>query len=565
MSKAIFAFKLYIMKNYIVPFCVCIAFLCCCHHPQPLPRTDRYSADSLMRLANVDFEAACYRVIEGEQNGELSAFETATIMANLFYRYTDDYGLAMDFCREALSILDRDDDVQRVNVYYLLSTIAESCKDFHTCINACSEGKEIAHRYKSMKFEEHSFDYIVGKCMFDLGQEEGLELMQSSIDMGKRVAKTDSDYGHLLFFVNNLINCYLAVEDMESLLKVADDFEQMIDQMEAKFPWARTYCDQCRYDMIMARATAKANLGKYVEAETDFNKALSFNYANTFDSYRTQISYYAACGNVDSVLSIMDRFPYQDDDTIKRLYRRKLSRLEQVYRVSGDTATARHYQQRIDTLTQLINRFEQQEGIAVNAVKYEAQQYKLELDDLSKNIRKRFTSLFALVILLLLVFVLLYRFSKKKMEKSSDEYKKKTLLMKDELTRLQKQVHIIAQEKIQPVPEASQQVATTLQAFVEDQQLYLKKDISRALVAKMLGCSHQTLTKMLNEIQPELSFPDYIKGLRIKYALNLIKENPGLTVQQIADQSGFYSISSFERSFKSVTGKTPREYLKGEK
>ena len=137
--------------------------------------------------------------------------------------------------------------------------------------------------------------------------------------------------------------------------------------------------------------------------------------------------------------------------------------------------------------------------------------------------------------------------------------------MKDELTRLQKQVHIIAQEKIQPVPEASQQVATTLQAFVEDQQLYLKKDISRALVAKMLGCSHQTLTKMLNEIQPELSFPDYIKGLRIKYALNLIKENPGLTVQQIADQSGFYSISSFERSFKSVTGKTPREYLKGEK
>ncbi len=70
---------------------------------------------------------------------------------------------------------------------------------------------------------------------------------------------------------------------------------------------------------------------------------------------------------------------------------------------------------------------------------------------------------------------------------------------------------------------------------------------------------------MLNEIQPELSFPDYIKGLRIKYALNLIKENPGLTVQQIADQSGFYSISSFERSFKSVTGKTPREYLKGEK
>ena len=72
----------------------------------------------------------------------------------------------------------------------------------------------------------------------------------------------------------------------------------------------------------------------------------------------------------------------------------------------------------------------------------------------------------------------------------------------------------------------------------------------------------ETTTKMLNDIHPGLSFPDYIKGLRIAHALDLIKEHPDLTVQQIADQSGFYSISSFERSFKSITGKTPREYLK---
>lgn len=43
---------------------------------------------------------------------------------------------------------------------------------------------------------------------------------------------------------------------------------------------------------------------------------------------------------------------------------------------------------------------------------------------------------------------------------------------------------------------------------------------------------------------------------------NLIKENPKLTVQKVANLSGFYSISSFERSFKAMTGKTPRTYLK---
>ena len=128
------------------------------------------------------------------------------------------------------------------------------------------------------------------------------------------------------------------------------------------------------------------------------------------------------------------------------------------------------------------------------------------------------------------------------------------------MTKLQKQVRLIAKDKAQGPTETGKEKSLT--ALVEGQKLFLNKDISRALIAEMMGCSHQTMTKMLNDIQPSLSFPDYIKGLRIAHALNLIEENPDLTVQQIADQSGFYSISSFERSFKAITGKTPREYLK---
>ncbi len=165
-----------------------------------------------------------------------------------------------------------------------------------------------------------------------------------------------------------------------------------------------------------------------------------------------------------------------------------------------------------------------------------------------------------LALAVLVAILALYRGSKRKVAKAAEEMRLKSQSMVEEMTKLQKQVRIIAKDKAQDPDETRK--GKSLTALVEGQKLYLNKDISRALIAEMMGCSHQTLTKMLNDIHPGLSFPDYIKGLRIAHALDLIKEHPDLTVQQIADQSGFYSISSFERSFKSITGKTPREYLK---
>ena len=395
-------------------------------------------------------------------------------------------------------------------------------------------------------------------------KDEGLALMSSSIDKAIQVVDGEGEYGHLIYFVNNLINCYIAVDNMEDVLRESDHLERLIDEMEAKYPQAKPYCDQCRFDLHSNRAIAKITLGRPQEAETDFDQALAFDFAKSYRGSDPLLHYYAAAGNVDSVLSLLNRFPYQENDTVQRLYCRRLLRLEQAYRVAGDTAMANLYQCRIDTLSQLIDRNEQEQGVAVNAAQYETQQYKMELDDLSKNTKKMNIILVVLVLLLLVIILVLYWKNKRKMAKSAEELRQKTKSMEQEMTRLQKQVNIIARDNSQASPQATKQAAKSLTAFIEGQQLYLNKDLSRALVAKMMGCSHQTITKMLNEIQPDLSFPDYIKGLRIAYALKLIKENPGLTVQQIADQSGFYSISNFERAFKTITGKTPREYMKGQ-
>lgn len=551
------------MKTHIFAFAILFFVLVGCRPKQasmPQPRTDRYSVDSLKRVARSDFAAAFHIIGEGESQGDLSPAEADRLRANLIYQFDDDYQQAIRYCKRALASLDDDEIGQRVKTLYALASIAYTDKDLSTCLQACSEGKLLTHRYK-LPFQEYSFDYLVGECQFVQHREEdGLKLMRESLEKARRVAKSQSDYGHLIYFENNLISAYSQIEDVGKVLDMLDVFEASVDEMETLFPDDKMYYDRCRYNLFSGRAEAKALLGKPQEAETDFRKALALEYARTRPGQIHQLSYYAAVGQVDSVLAINERCPYPEADTIRRNYCKRLSRIEEAYRVAGDTLMADCYLHRIEEITRLIELREMEEGVAVNAAQYDTQHFQLALNDVKQTAKRTRILVYQLVAAIVVTLLVLLHLNKRKLTKTANDMQEKAKIMENEMERLQKQVRVIANEH--SGAQADKQSAKSLESFVEGQQLYLKKDISRALVANLMGCSQQTMTKMLNEIQPDLSFPDYIKSLRVNHALNLIKENSNLTVQQVADQSGFYSISSFERSFKAVTGKTPRAYMK---
>ena len=62
----------------------------------------------------------------------------------------------------------------------------------------------------------------------------------------------------------------------------------------------------------------------------------------------------------------------------------------------------------------------------------------------------------------------------------------------------------------------------------------------------------------------EMSFRDWITGLRIEYAKRLLAQNPRLTVADISEKSGFLSPSHFIRMFKENVGCTPVRWKKTE-
>ena len=116
------------------------------------------------------------------------------------------------------------------------------------------------------------------------------------------------------------------------------------------------------------------------------------------------------------------------------------------------------------------------------------------------------------------------------------------------------------------VVEASGRVAETsellqrIRQLVEEEQLYLKPDLKIVdLVVKL----HSNRSYVYNAINREMgiSFSDYINGLRVQHACRLIQADHSLLMQHVADQSGFMSMASFYRNFKTVMGLGPKEYL----
>lgn len=99
-----------------------------------------------------------------------------------------------------------------------------------------------------------------------------------------------------------------------------------------------------------------------------------------------------------------------------------------------------------------------------------------------------------------------------------------------------------------------------LEKVVEEQQLYLVKNLTLADLAKALDTNRTYLSNYLSQVRGQ-TFYDYINQERIeKKSVPLMQAHPEYTLDYVATASGFSSISTFRRAFLKLTGKTPRQF-----
>lgn len=106
-----------------------------------------------------------------------------------------------------------------------------------------------------------------------------------------------------------------------------------------------------------------------------------------------------------------------------------------------------------------------------------------------------------------------------------------------------------------PIPDGM------LEKVVEEQQLYLIKTLTLADLAAAMGTNRTYVSNYLSQVRRQ-TFYDYINQMRIeKKSVPLLREHPEYTLDYVAEESGFASISTFRRAFQKLMGKTPRQFI----
>lgn len=93
---------------------------------------------------------------------------------------------------------------------------------------------------------------------------------------------------------------------------------------------------------------------------------------------------------------------------------------------------------------------------------------------------------------------------------------------------------------------------------------HLDRDLSLKILAEMAGLSPYYFHRLFKEKTGETLYR-YVRRKRLEYAAHLLEQDPTLSMEEIAEKTGFSSSFVFSRNFKKYFGLTPSTFRKREK
>ena len=108
--------------------------------------------------------------------------------------------------------------------------------------------------------------------------------------------------------------------------------------------------------------------------------------------------------------------------------------------------------------------------------------------------------------------------------------------------------------------EASAQLMERIYEVMETQKLYQNSDLKVTDLAVAVGTNRRFVSDCINS-QKGCNFTQFVNIYRVEHAKRAMLQNPNKKVSDIYLESGFANEGSFFRTFKAITGMTPKEWL----
>ena len=114
------------------------------------------------------------------------------------------------------------------------------------------------------------------------------------------------------------------------------------------------------------------------------------------------------------------------------------------------------------------------------------------------------------------------------------------------------------QDRRIPQNEATAQLQA-LAELMATERLHLDPGLTLPRLARRLGMPQTRLSQLLND-NNQTSFKQYLAQLRVVEAKTLLRQVPPKPLEQVAEQAGFQSMSTFHSAFKKQEGITPAAF-----
>lgn len=356
-----------------------------------------------------------------------------------------------------------------------------------------------------------------------------------------------------------------------------------------------------KYTLQMAHGALNMYKGEFEQAIVDLKKSIDYtdslymSQRHAFNSYSCIANTFAMMERYDSAIVYMKRsekiaLENAYPTILKETYRTLGDYLEK----AGDTISSLNYKVRYQEIRDSI--FNPEEFGRIKDMqsfyeldKIEKQVHQLSVEKKQKN-RLLMIAAITLTVILLLLFGLFHQ-NRKLVAKNQNLFQKNLKIIKSEevekgirkdyeakLREYERQLREIPVTDKQKIEEGEKtryrkselsdeyrtQLARLILNIMDNSKEIFTPDFSLERLASLVSSNTNYVSKVINE-QFQKNFNMLLNEYRIREASKRILdvENYGnLTFEGIAIQLGYNSRTSFNRSFKSITGLTPSEYLK---
>ena len=556
----------------IIGVLLCVFLAQAQHIPQPSDTL--YTSREAMLVYGTDPARALQIIDSALIVGNVDSFEADYCRAKIYAhspadpRHAEAIALCQDLLqRDSTRATSASTTENRMSVLQLLMDCYRVDRDYENWLKYAIELADL-NRKRGNETEALRMEAEIGVVLTQLGRhDEGLAKLNgviAALDAGApSVDRMDAGIvarKRKIAVLNEDGNFNAVIPEADAIIRKLEDYERRPDAYaEDSFRMPPIGEDRVRYCQFykaqawgfLARAYACMTPADLTEARKYLQLFEQSDYGHSFGGRRMIAPAWKALGEWDKLMAIDTEIEARmGADTLNADYATILKDRADAAMAQGDPDRAIAYMNRYSALQQELNRQLQESEAQEYAARYHANEQERKIQDAESRLARKNYIIFAVVLLMLISASATYYYGRQRHK--INEKNRALVRMINE--------HAEAQGVARPgAPSPDPELFRTIDRTIHEERLYANASLQRQDILNRFGINRRTLSDLLAAYAGGQSLTAYINAMRLQDAVHLLREEPGMSLSDIAENVGF-TPATFRDQFKRQFGMTPTEY-----